>query len=174
MYVHFPALELLSSVYSISQRDERVMIIWSDDLDSIIPTCRDFEDRIIKLLWRQRPPMSAYASSVGGSMSGHGSVRDLHMGDSLLSPHGLTNRDSRGSSNVHSSSNGVTTVDGADLEKQAGMESDESSLDEKTTKRGWCGLGKKRKVVRKRTEDRPIRMFAPVYNGLATGLSLCE
>lgn len=146
------------------------MVIWSDDLDSIIPTCKDFEDRIIKLLWRQRPPMSAgYASSVGGSMSGHGSVRDLAVGDALLGP----NRLSRGSSNLHSSSNGV--IDGADLEKIAGLGSDESSMEEKvTTKRGCCGLGKKKKVIRKRTEERPVRIFAPIYNGLAFGLSACE
>ncbi|KAH8109962.1 hypothetical protein DFH11DRAFT_1547865 [Phellopilus nigrolimitatus] len=60
-------------------RDERVMVIWSDDLDTIIPTCRDFEDRLIKLLWRSRPaPLStlssagaSYPGSLAGSASGH-------------------------------------------------------------------------------------------------------
>ncbi|GLB41071.1 putative glycosyltransferase family 2 protein [Lyophyllum shimeji] len=39
-------------------RDERVLIIWSDALDRIIPTCTDFEERLIKLLWRAQPNSS--------------------------------------------------------------------------------------------------------------------
>lgn len=65
----------------LTQRDERVMIIWSNDIDTIIPTCRDFEERLIKLLWRSRPSASGFGShptsmhshpgSVAGSVSGH-------------------------------------------------------------------------------------------------------
>ncbi|KAI5117891.1 hypothetical protein M0805_001976 [Coniferiporia weirii] len=51
-------------------RDERVMVIWSDDLDAIIPTCRDFEDRLIKLLWRSRPAPSSAPSSFAGGFAG--------------------------------------------------------------------------------------------------------
>ncbi|KAG2740464.1 hypothetical protein P692DRAFT_20881090 [Suillus brevipes Sb2] len=38
-------------------RDERVFIVWSDSLDTIITIARDFEDRLIRLLWRTRPPL---------------------------------------------------------------------------------------------------------------------
>ncbi|KAG2127997.1 glycosyl transferase family group 2-domain-containing protein [Suillus clintonianus] len=38
-------------------RDERVLVVWSDSLDTIIPIARDFEDRLIRLLWRTRPPL---------------------------------------------------------------------------------------------------------------------
>ncbi|KAH9023009.1 glycosyl transferase family group 2-domain-containing protein [Lactarius hengduanensis] len=31
-------------------RDERVLVIWSDNLDSIIPLCRDFEEHLFKLV----------------------------------------------------------------------------------------------------------------------------
>lgn len=41
------------------QRDERVLVVWSDSLDNIIPIARDFEDRLIRLLWRTRPPLSS-------------------------------------------------------------------------------------------------------------------
>lgn len=64
-----------------TQRDERVMVIWSNDIDTIIPTCRDFEERLIKLLWRSRPSASGFGShptsmhshpgSTSGSVSGH-------------------------------------------------------------------------------------------------------
>lgn len=37
-------------------RDERVLVVWSDSLDTIIPIARDFEDRLIRLLWRTKPP----------------------------------------------------------------------------------------------------------------------
>ncbi|KAG2336626.1 hypothetical protein BDR05DRAFT_896462 [Suillus weaverae] len=38
-------------------RDERVLVVWSDSLDTIIPIARDFEDRLIRLLWRTKPPL---------------------------------------------------------------------------------------------------------------------
>ncbi|OAX39708.1 hypothetical protein K503DRAFT_769252 [Rhizopogon vinicolor AM-OR11-026] len=40
-------------------RDECVLILWSDNLDNIIPLCRDFEEKLIKLVWRQRAAISA-------------------------------------------------------------------------------------------------------------------
>ncbi|KAF9219278.1 hypothetical protein BS17DRAFT_789594 [Gyrodon lividus] len=40
-------------------RDERVLVVWSDSLDTIIPIARDFEDRLIRLLWRNRPPLTS-------------------------------------------------------------------------------------------------------------------
>ncbi|KAG1733862.1 glycosyl transferase family group 2-domain-containing protein [Suillus paluster] len=43
-------------------RDERVLVVWSDSLDTIIPIARDFEDRLIRLLWRSRPPLPSELS----------------------------------------------------------------------------------------------------------------
>lgn len=42
-----------------TQRDERVLVLWSNDLESIIPQCTDFEERLIKLVWRARRHISA-------------------------------------------------------------------------------------------------------------------
>lgn len=147
------------------------MVIWSDDLDSIIPTCRDFEDRLIKLLWRSRPPMSQYSTSVPGSVSGHGSVRDftgatgLLDGAHLATRLGGSNRDSRGSGT--DTATGESAGAGAgDVEKGVGA----GEMDEK--KRGWFRRkgGRRKRAV---AEDRPIRLFAPVYNGIAGALSFC-
>ncbi|KAJ7704828.1 glycosyl transferase family group 2-domain-containing protein [Mycena rosella] len=33
-------------------RDERVLSVWSDDLDHIVPLCSDFEEKLVKLIWR--------------------------------------------------------------------------------------------------------------------------
>ncbi|KAG1848119.1 glycosyl transferase family group 2-domain-containing protein [Suillus subluteus] len=45
-------------------RDEAVLILWSDNLDNIIPLCRDFEEKLIKLVWRQRTNVSATPSEI--------------------------------------------------------------------------------------------------------------
>jgi hypothetical protein len=37
------------------QRDDRVLICWSDHLDGIIPTCKELEDKLISLVWKFRP-----------------------------------------------------------------------------------------------------------------------
>ena len=55
------------------QRDERVLVVWSDSLDTIIPIARDFEDRLIRLLWRNRPPHT-HTSSMGSTPSAPASI----------------------------------------------------------------------------------------------------
>lgn len=191
----------------ILQRDERVMVIWSDDLDSIIPTCKDFEDRLIKLLWRSRPaaPPSlvsstapsarSYPTSVAGSVSGHGHASD---GGALLAG-AAGDRNSGAStvpgSNLSASAGARPSGLGADLEKGGmggmGMADDESDselhVDEKPEAprgRGWFGFGKRklterekrrRERIRERmlVDERGVKMYAPVYNGVAAALSVC-
>ena len=43
-------------------------MVWSDSIDTIIPTCHDFEERLIKLLWRSRP---GFSGSHAPSASSH-------------------------------------------------------------------------------------------------------
>lgn len=57
---------ILTSSY-FTQRDERVLVLWSNDLEGIIPLCRDFEARLIKLVWRARGTTSAAASELSSS-----------------------------------------------------------------------------------------------------------
>lgn len=33
-------------------RAERVLVIWSDQLDDIVPVFHDFEDKLIKCVWK--------------------------------------------------------------------------------------------------------------------------
>jgi hypothetical protein len=37
--------------FPTTQRDERVLVAWSDNLETIIPLCRDFEGKLTKLIW---------------------------------------------------------------------------------------------------------------------------
>lgn len=49
-------------------RDERVLVVWSDNLDTIIPLCRDFDDHLIKLVWSHRfslPGLTPPTSIIG-------------------------------------------------------------------------------------------------------------
>ncbi|EGN97387.1 hypothetical protein SERLA73DRAFT_92477 [Serpula lacrymans var. lacrymans S7.3] len=50
-------------------RDERVLVVWSDNYDNIIPLCRDFEDKLIKLVWRSRLIFTPTASELSPSVS---------------------------------------------------------------------------------------------------------
>ncbi|KAI0681571.1 hypothetical protein BC835DRAFT_1425474 [Cytidiella melzeri] len=44
-------------------RDKRVLVVWAYNLDNIIPTCRDFEDKLIKLVWAQRAALSSFTTT---------------------------------------------------------------------------------------------------------------
>lgn len=51
-------------------RDERVLIVWSDDLDNILGLCSDFETKLVKLVWRSRSTIGAPSIlSTSGSAS---------------------------------------------------------------------------------------------------------
>ena len=53
-------------------RDERVLVVWTEDPANIVSTVNDFEERLIKLLWRSRP--SAMGSHAASSNSHAGSI----------------------------------------------------------------------------------------------------
>lgn len=194
------------------------MVIWSDNLDSIIPTCKDFEDRLIKLLWRSRPaaPPSllsstapsarSYPTSVAGSISGHGhngdggallsgGAGDRSSGASSVPGVGANSRPSSGVRHGTAASGLGLELASADLEKgRLGMamgddEDSDSELaaDEKpeaSRGRRWFGFGgrklterekRRRDRIRDRmlVDERGVKMFAPVYNGVAAALSVC-
>lgn len=196
------------------------MVIWSDNLDSIIPTCKDFEDRLIKLLWRSRPaaPPSllsstapsarSYPTSVAGSISGHGhngdggallsgAAGDRSSGASSAPGIGGNSRPSSGARHGTAASGLGLELASADLEKGRlgmGMRDDdedsdsELAADEKpeapSRGRRWFGFGgrklterekRRRDRIRDRmlVDERGVKMFAPVYNGVAAALSVC-
>ncbi|KAJ7472250.1 glycosyl transferase family group 2-domain-containing protein [Mycena galericulata] len=134
-------------------RDERVLVVWSESLDAIIPTCQDFEDRLIKLLWRSRPTGSSNVGSLAGSVLSHSSVPTRQSGDARAlydpeKPNAPSDDDSeklrtkaRVRRNWYGKKVGVTTTTvGADIES---------------------GL----------RDRREAKLYAPVYNGLAAGLA---
>ncbi|KAJ8502366.1 hypothetical protein ONZ45_g11833 [Pleurotus djamor] len=167
-------------------RDERVLVVWSHSLDAIVPTVQDFEDRLIKLLWRSRPPMPPSApGSVTGSVSGH-SLTDVNSRNSG-SRFGV-----RGSMGKHitPSAYGMDEKDRIGLGiNEAARSRDALAPDGKrgkktVEKRTWYG---RKKVVEVddgldglggddvedgKVEKRPAMLYAPVYNGIAAALAL--
>lgn len=127
-------------------RDERVLVVWSNSLDTIIPVCQDFDASLIKLLWRSRPTGTATSSSLhsqsflgAGSVSGHDSA----------------------SVSVHSQGLIAAAESGRAVETK--------------TIRTWYGRKRTVQVAPSITGPEPPRklaLYAPLYNGLAAGLAL--
>jgi len=113
-------------------RDERVLITWTDDLDHIVPLCKEFEDKLIKLVWRSRAPArsSLSASTVPQSETSSATGSAINLG-----------------------------------EKAPPMEAVDEKAEEALADRDLPELEKGK-------SDRPQRLFAPVYGGLAAALSM--
>ena len=184
------------------------MVIWSESLDRIIPLCQEFEERLIKLLWRSRPLHNSSSASsthhqgaVGaGSSAGHGNESLLGCPvsgsvEALPGPNGTNGNGNR---------NSVTLVKGLygeqgrefdeekdEKEKDAvvsghlnGHNNDQKSEDSERNditrgyKRTWYGKkvfvppSSKQDDLERYGERRPIRLYAPLYNGLAAGIAL--
>ena len=165
-----------------TQRDERVLVVWADGPDTIIPTCNDFEERLIKLLWRARPGFGATPSP-----SHPASYADSNSAHSLI---GVTGRGSAPPSErrvpASRSTPRSTPAAGAskeDVEKAFATAAGEPRT-VRTVKRRWYG---RRVVVEEKQlsdaedgsepelgygpEKRPALLYAPLYNGTAAGLA---
>ncbi|KZT65726.1 hypothetical protein DAEQUDRAFT_731159 [Daedalea quercina L-15889] len=129
-------------------RDERVLVVWSYALDTIIPTCRDFEEKLIQLVWKHR---SAFSGSLASSIASSTNVSTSNIN--------LTEKTRRSAV--------VTEKEVAEL-----TENKEKSKPKKRN----CGIFSywvsAKDDVEKTASNRPIRLFAPVYGGLAAALSI--
>ncbi|KAF9264999.1 hypothetical protein L218DRAFT_986582 [Marasmius fiardii PR-910] len=138
-------------------RDERVLVVWSDSLDSIVELCSEFDDKLIKLVWRSR-------SSIAPSMSGLTSAAASIALSSSPSVSHLTEKPNTASENP------VTIPPAVSAEKP----------EKKSSRWSW---GWSWKLQRKKTDTntdvekgsrqaRPIRLYAPFYGGLGAALSI--
>ena len=177
-----------------------MMVIWSESLDRIIPLCQEFEERLIKLLWRSRPLLnSSSASSTQGAV---GAASSVGHGNESLSGCPVSGSVEVLTGPIGKRNSSATLMKG--LFGEQGREFDDLEKDEKDKvvsghpndnhdqkledgerdniprgyKRTWYG----KKVFlppskqgddleRYREEKRPIRLYAPLYNGLAAGIA---
>ena len=134
-----------------------MLVVWSDNLDTIIPLCRDFDDNLIKLVWSRRHSLASLAP-----------------GPSLAATPAATSATNSNSdiSEKPQEIESATTPE-PELESSAKPISGGSLW-------GWR-IGSKAKrapavrdVERGGASARPTRYFAPVYGGLGLALSTCK
>ncbi|KAF7290353.1 Glyco-trans-2-like domain-containing protein [Mycena chlorophos] len=141
-------------------RDERVLIAWSDNIDDIVPLCADFEEKLVKLVWRARTASASIITSGSASVSLAPSTTasDVNLAEKPAAP-----------SSLPSVAEAATAAVAAPPPAQK-------------TKWWWSWkLGKRsttpvHRDIEKQSgsgrEARPIRLFAPLYGGAGAGLSI--
>ena len=194
-----------------------MMVIWSESLDRIIPLCHEFEERLIKLLWRSRPLLNSssassthYQGAVGaGSSAGHGN--DSLLGcpvsgsvEAFPGPNGVNGNGKRNSNGNAALVKGPYGEQGREFDESEKDENEKDNVvsrfsghlnghnhDQKSEdgrrnniprgeyKRTWYGKKvflppskQEDDLERDRGDRRPIRLYAPLYNGLAAGIAL--
>ncbi|GJE95303.1 glycosyl transferase family group 2-domain-containing protein [Phanerochaete sordida] len=131
-------------------RDERVLVVWAYNLDDIIPTARDFDEKLIKLVWARR----AELTSTSAPQSTDGSYVNLTEKPPLDAAPGA-------------------------LAKEKGAKADGKRAGDRKKSR-FCrfGLGyfvSTKEDVEKAAEApsrRPTRLIAPFYCGIAVALAI--
>ncbi|KAF8623867.1 hypothetical protein AX17_007269 [Amanita inopinata Kibby_2008] len=141
-------------------RDERVLVVWSDNLDHIVPQCAEFEEKLMKLIWRNRPTATS------------SSVRNTPV--SSISP-------SVAASDLNLNEKAQTAQDSLKESTAAIVTEKERNLAPPAERRFWSWkLSSKRSPASSSDAEkgtsgrqaRPIRLFAPVYGGIGAALSI--
>ncbi|KIM44070.1 hypothetical protein M413DRAFT_443129 [Hebeloma cylindrosporum] len=160
-------------------RDERVLVVWSDDLDHIVPLCTEFEEKMMKLVWKTRHhgPTSSIITSASNSSVPSTTASNVNLVEkvspvtrasvTVASAAAATAALAEKEQSTVASATAVANLPAPSLKKSKGW--------------GW-GWKLSSKKTRVETSDpekdpsgrqaRPIRLFAPLYNGLGVGLSL--
>ncbi|EIN04520.1 hypothetical protein PUNSTDRAFT_108306 [Punctularia strigosozonata HHB-11173 SS5] len=133
-------------------RDERVLVVWSDNLDNIIGLCQEFDRKLIQLVWKIRPalPTLSYSGSAGPASTA-GSEANL---------------------------NEKSAFDDAE-EKREALEAQVETILKNREKAGkkkgrwpWSRSVDREDIAEKGgKEPRPQRLYAPFSGGLAVALS---
>jgi cellulose synthase/poly-beta-1,6-N-acetylglucosamine synthase-like glycosyltransferase len=139
-------------------RDERVLVCWSDHLNGIIPICQDFDDRLIKLVWRHRP-------------------QGLHSREPSILSMGA-HSDPFGSQAAIAPTDRGSIPDTPTPAETKEKEEEPKKPEEQPPKKSFFGW----RSAKPRTQDedpekekevkRPTKLIAPIYNGLGVALAL--
>jgi hypothetical protein len=134
------------------QRDECVLVLWSDSLDNIIPLCRDFEEKLIKLVWRQRTTISTAPSDISSPTTAPSDDNLLTTKEEFTEEIPVTEKELANRRQESKSSSPFWKI-----------------FSWSTTRQEHEGDAEKgaKKI-------RQTKLIAPIYNGLGCGLSLCK
>ncbi|KAF9552144.1 hypothetical protein CPC08DRAFT_738237 [Agrocybe pediades] len=183
-------------------RDEHVMIIWSDNLDNIVPLCTEFEEKMMKLVWRSRHSMAAAPSIITNASSGSGSgssstaASNINLNEKASASAASSSRALVGGPVPSASPAAALTSSTLGQTQTSAGEAEAPVTTLKTEKKKgiskWFGLGRWTLSAKKPTANaasvaageqdpekgvvahapRPIRLYAPMYGGLGLGLAL--
>lgn len=135
-----------------------MLICWSDNLDAIIPLCRDLETKLIALVWKNRQLTLS---------SPHTSQRSSGFGSGFITP-----TDSLGR---------IVRIQEPSLQEKEDFSSEKPESSNKKQGKvrksflGWRAAREGGDIeATKIAAYRPTKLFAPLYNGLGAGLSLCK
>ncbi|KAI0074905.1 hypothetical protein K474DRAFT_1709473 [Panus rudis PR-1116 ss-1] len=129
-------------------RDERVLVVWSYTLDNIIPTCRDFEEKLIKLVWNQRSNFTSLASSTVASTTSS-------------------------ASDVNLTEKATEIVNEEKVEAIIAKKKESGKVKSRSCGLSYFVSGKEDvEKTKSGPSQRPTRLLAPLYGGIAAGLSL--
>jgi hypothetical protein len=168
------------------------LVVWSESIDHIVPSCHDIEEKLIKLLWRSRParPASANASYLQTGQGNSAAPSIVDGSTDGLAPGGGS---IRGTSRIGSTVGLGGKASGfnffGDLSDQDGKEKADKKTEEIQPSQATANHNKlfwNKLFGRTKSEDRdlealnpsqrPAMLYAPLYNGVAAGLSfgLCN
>jgi hypothetical protein len=146
-------------------RDERVLVVWADRIDDIIPSCNDFEQRLIKLVWRERP--STLQTTLPSGSPGSSTRLGLNSSSTRLPLSASATRLPLTGSRSSFAPTAFGNVPPPDIEARFKESEGHGSDIEKASLSTVDGkpFG---------PVSRPTRIYASVYIGLATALAACE
>ena len=124
------------------------MVVWADDFDTIIPLAREFEEKLIKLVWKNRLAFSAPNST--------------HQSPAATSSDVGLNEKTGSSTPEPTARDKVPTKSKWKFGWKLSSEKPASTKDQDPEK------GVPEYIPRR------MRMFAPFYNGLGCALSICR
>ncbi|KAJ7641180.1 glycosyl transferase family group 2-domain-containing protein [Roridomyces roridus] len=152
-------------------RDERVLIVWSDDIDSIVPLCADFEEKLMKLVWRSRLSTPGSASP---SIITNGSIGSAPPSTAASSAVNLNNHNASSIPipPVPPLPAGIVPAPLAKQEKQRSCWGWRIGSRNTANPATPQDLEKQGAVDTSGRAARPIRLLAPFYGGLGAGLAL--
>ncbi|KAL9708789.1 hypothetical protein Ac2012v2_007943 [Leucoagaricus gongylophorus] len=141
-------------------RDERVVVVWSEDLDQIISLCDEFNEKLIKYIWRTRATMHSASTSAAPSVASSTTASNTHLNHHPPS------------SSPDAEAGAVSAVGPPGKAKKT-----------KSQKSRTCNILDWRWITSRTTETdpekgtdppspRPMRLLAPVYGGLGAALSI--
>ncbi len=161
----FLRLPLALTATFYHQRDERVLVVWAYTFDDIIPTVRDFEEKLIHFIVEQRN-MLGYGAFAAPSVLGSAMSLGTHKngGKVIMEEVGDITDAVTANANKETEKVNKTRYRNANKKSRSCLAS------------GFGYFVSSKDDVEKTAEGpsaRPIRLLAPFNSGVAVALSIC-